>query len=226
MTIAVADCASPPIAKISPSAWFAAMQPNIHGSSINARKKSTLCTIAIPLGTLTTAASSGASRPINTSSRLIGWRLASARESTLLPTFAPQPPQRIAAADIACVCSFSSSGTKFCADASFGVTFMVGNSLNLRMKRRSIQSFHCHTQFPCAKIAPRDATACWSPVEIKASQRDCGRYAPSVCAVTLRRKFTANGGPIRTANTPAFSSGKLIIAAQSPAAKISGSVSD
>jgi hypothetical protein len=41
----------------------------------------------------------------------------------------------------------------------------------------------------------------------------------------MRRRFSASGGPMRTAKTPAFSSGWPVIAAQSPAAKISGSVS-
>ena len=39
---------------------------------------------------------------MSTSSRSTGCRLLSARESTVAPTFAPQPPQRIATAEIAC----------------------------------------------------------------------------------------------------------------------------
>jgi hypothetical protein len=85
----------------------AAEQP---GSSMKARKKSTLCTMALPGGTRTTAASSGACRPIRMSSRSIGCTLASARDSTVAPTLAPQPPQRMAMAEMACACSGSVSG--------------------------------------------------------------------------------------------------------------------
>ena len=101
VAMAVADCASPPMAKMSPSAWLAAMRPNSQGSSMKARKKSTVCTMALPGGTRTTAASSGACRPISTSSRSIGRTLARARDSTVAPTLAPQPPQRMAMAEIA-----------------------------------------------------------------------------------------------------------------------------
>ena len=78
---------------------------------MKARKKSTVCTIALPGGTRTTAASSGACRPISTSSRSIGRSAASARESTVAPTLAPQPPQRMAIAEIACAASSPSSAT-------------------------------------------------------------------------------------------------------------------
>ncbi len=173
VAIAVADCGLPPMAKMSPSAWLAAMRPNSQGSSMKARKKSTVCTSALPGGTRSTAASSGAFKPISTSSRSIGWTLASARDSTVAPTFAPQPPQRMAIAEIACVRSPSSSGT---ASAVVAACSAIGpSSLKRRMKRRSIQSFQRHTQSPRAKNAPREATACRSPVLISASQRRCGR---------------------------------------------------
>jgi hypothetical protein len=46
-----------------------------------------------------------------------------------------------------------------------------------------------------------------------------GRHALSGAPRTCRRKLSASGGPARTANTPAFSRGISIKAAQSPAAK-------
>ena len=69
---------------------------------MNERKKSTECTIALPGGTRTTAASSGSFKPMMTSSRSTGCKLLNARESTVAPTFAPQPPQRMAIAEMAC----------------------------------------------------------------------------------------------------------------------------
>ena len=54
---------------------------------MKARKKSTVCTMALPGGTLTTAASSGEFRPINTSLRWIGLSEPSARDNTVAPTF-------------------------------------------------------------------------------------------------------------------------------------------
>ena len=74
---------------------------------MKARKKSTVCTIALPGGTRTTAASSGACRPMSTSSRSTGCSAPSARDSTVAPTFAPQPPQRMATAEMACAASSS-----------------------------------------------------------------------------------------------------------------------
>ncbi len=49
---------------------------------MKARKKSTVCTMAMPGGTRTTAASSGACRPMSTSSRSTGCSAPSARDST------------------------------------------------------------------------------------------------------------------------------------------------
>ncbi len=127
-----------------------------------------------------TAASSGACRPISTSSRAIGCTPASARESTVAPTLAPHPPQRIAMAEIACACSASASGTRVvpaAASASESARFagIGSNSLYLRMKRRSIQSFQRQTHSPRTQSAPREATAYRSPVLISASQRGWGR---------------------------------------------------
>ena len=98
---------------------------------------------------------------------------ASARDSTVAPTLAPQPPQRMATAEIACVCSPRRSGTA--SPAGRATSAMAGNSVNLRMKRRSIQSFQRQTSRRARRSAPREATACLSPVLISASQRRCGR---------------------------------------------------
>ncbi len=58
--------------------------------------------MALPGGTRTIAASSGACKPITTSSRSAGRSAPSALESVEAPTFAPQPPQRMAIAEMAC----------------------------------------------------------------------------------------------------------------------------
>ncbi len=178
--------------------------------------------MALPGGTFTIAASSGACSPTNTSSRSTGFRLPSARDKTVEPTLAPQPPQRMAIAEMACRLSS-------CVSAKFGVLLpavgfalgsMSGKSLNFAMKRRSIQSFHCHTQAPAKPSEPLEATAYLSPVLIKASQVFWGRYSSRSAPCTNRCKFLVRGLPMRTANTPAFSSGVLVKFAMSPAAKI------
>ena len=189
---------------------------------MNARKKSTVCTIALPGGTRTTAASSGECSPIRTSGRSTGCSPPNARDSTVAPTLAPHPPQRMAIADNACAASSPSSRTaEACAGAA---SCIAGNSLNRRMKRRSIQSFQRQTQAPWKCNPPREATAYLSPVLIRANQWRCARYARNGRPSTARRRFSASGGPWRTANTPAFSRGWPTIAAMSPAAKTSGSV--
>ena len=94
----------------------------------------------------------------------------------MAPTLAPQPPQRMAIAEIACCDSSGVSGN--CGPlAGFGACCgsIGGKSLKRRMKRRSIQSFQRQTQSPAKPMAPREATACVSPVLISASQRRCGR---------------------------------------------------
>ncbi len=93
----------------------------------------------------------------------------------------------------------------------------------LRIQRRSIQSFHRQTQAPCALNGPREATAKRSPIEMSARCRRCGCHGLSGSPRTCLRKFSASGAPARTANTPAFSRGVSTKAAQSPAAKTSGS---
>ncbi|MCY1546935.1 hypothetical protein D9M68_829620 [compost metagenome] len=124
------------------------------------RKKSTVCTMALPGGTRTTAASSGACSPISTSSRCTGCSCPKARLRMLAPTLAPQPPQRMAIAEMAC-CDSSALSTRLLAGAADGVApgAISGSSVNLRMKRRSIQSFQVQTQFPAKPMAPREATA-------------------------------------------------------------------
>ena len=67
----------------------------------------------------------------------------SARVSTVAPTLAPQPPQRMAMAEISLSACRSAKG----GSAAGGVA-ISGSSLNLRMKRRSIQSFQRHTHAP------------------------------------------------------------------------------
>ena len=173
VTMAVAVCGSAPMANTSPSAWLAATCPNTYGSSMKARKKSTVCTTALPGGTRTTAASSGECRPMSTSLRSMGSMAASARDNTFAPTLAPQPPQRMAKAEIACKDSSALRANDATAGGRSGA--ISGNSVNLRMKLRSMWSFQRHTQSPAKPSAPRDATACWSPVEISDNQSRCGR---------------------------------------------------
>ena len=138
------------------------------------RKKSTVCTIALPGGTRTTAASSGACKPISTSSRSTGCRLPSARVKMLAPTLAPQPPQRMAMAEMACFDSSALSAKLLAGAVPALPGAMAGSSVNLRMKRRSMLSFQRQTQAPAKPRRPREATANWSPVEMSASQLRCG----------------------------------------------------
>jgi hypothetical protein len=84
--------------------------------------------------TSTSAASSGASRPTTMSARATGSIRPSARERTVAPTLAPQPPQRMAMAEM------SSSACRSARQQQHPASAISGRSLNLRMKRRSIQS--------------------------------------------------------------------------------------
>jgi len=103
------------------------------------------------------AASSGASSPISTSARRapIGSRWMT-RDSTVLPTFAPQPPQRMASVDSSRIAAPSASPA---ASAGASPPAMAGSSLNFAMNRRSIQSFQRHSHAPSADQLPREATA-------------------------------------------------------------------
>ena len=87
---------------------------------------------------------------------------ASARVSTVAPTLAPQPPQRMAMAEISLSASRSANG-----GSAAGATFISGRSLYLRMKRRSIQSFQRHTHEPSTTIPLRVPTAWRPPVETR-----------------------------------------------------------
>ena len=185
--------------------------------------------MAWPGGTRTTAASSGACRPISTSARSTGASAPSARESTVAPTLAPQPPQRMAIAEMACAASSSSSLTAL-AGACALVADIGAKSLNLAMKSRSMRSFQRHSQLLSRPVPepkpqpPREATAKRSPVLIRANQLRCGRYARSAASFMDSRKFLSSGWPWRTANTPAFSSGLSTMLAISPAAKTRASL--
>jgi hypothetical protein len=144
---------------------------------------------ALPGGTRTTAASSGACRPISTSSRVDRVKLASARDSTVAPTLAPQPPQRMAMAEMACsLCSARRAESPRPAARRLRPSAEFGEA---RMKRRSIQSFQRQTQSPRAKSAPREATACRSPVLISASQRAAGDSG----AAAAQQRFGAGSPP-------------------------------
>ena len=78
----------------------------------------------------------------------------SARVSTVAPTLAPQPPHRMARAEISLSAARSAIGD--CACGGFAIS---GSTLNLRMKRRSIQSFQRHTQAPWTTTPLRVPTA-------------------------------------------------------------------
>ena len=130
------------------------------------RKWSTVWTTDLPSGTAITAASSGSSRPISTSSRARGRMPATMPASKSGPTLAPQPPQRMSRSGIR-----GSPG----AGAGAGSGAISGRSVYLRIQRRSIRSFTRHTQRPDTARPPREATAWASPVEIRLSQARCGR---------------------------------------------------
>ena len=87
--MASAACGSPPIAKMSPRLWLAAMRPNSQGSSIIARNESTVWTTTLPGGVSTTAASSGSESPISTSVRATGSIWFITRASTVAPDLGP-----------------------------------------------------------------------------------------------------------------------------------------
>jgi hypothetical protein len=101
----------------------------------------------MPAGTRTTAASSGvqADQHILALHRMHPGQ--GARQH-LAPTFAPQPPQRMAMAEIAWSCSSASSVSRSAGRVS-GREGMA-NWVNLRMKRRSIQSFQRQIRSPRA----------------------------------------------------------------------------
>ena len=136
-----------------------------------ARNESTVWTMTLPGGTSTTAASSGSCRPISTSLRGTGFSALSARVKTVAPTFAPHPPHRMAMAEISLITSLLARPA---GRSVFSSSSMSGKLLNLSMKRRSIQFFQRHIALPLRDQMPREATAYWSPVEIRLRNRRCG----------------------------------------------------
>src|SRR5471032_816771 len=93
-------------------------------------------------------------------------------------------------------------------------------------KRRSIQSFHSHTQAPLNAQSLRVAIAYLPPALISASA--CGEevYDWSACPASARRRFPLSGAPWRTANTPDLGRGCPVTLAQSPAAKTAACETD
>ena len=87
----------------------------------------------------------------------------SARVRTVAPTLAPQPPQRMAMAEISLMAAWS-------AIAGIGAASgcaISGSSLNFAMKRRSMKSLSFQTQAP-SKVKPLRAPSAYrSPVEIR-----------------------------------------------------------
>ena len=92
------------------------------------------------------------------------------------------------------------------------------------MKRRSMRSFQLQIQSPQKLQFPREATACRLPVLTSASQWRCGRHTRKGRPCSWRRRFSCKSGAMRTANTPAFSSGRGTKLAMSPAANTRGSL--
>src|SRR5471032_1401827 len=93
-------------------------------------------------------------------------------------------------------------------------------------KRRSIQSFHSHTQAPLSAQPLRVAIAYLPPALISASA--CGEeaYGLSAWPASARRRVLPRGAPWRTANTPDVGRGCPVTLAQSPAAKTAGCHTD
>ena len=107
--------------------------------------------------------------------------------------------------------------------APCGKCAIAGNFANVSMKRRSMTSFHRHTQSPDAVNGPRAAMADLPPSDSRVSHCLCGRKGTAASPRARRRKLRSNGGPCRTANTPAFSRGCSITLAQSPTPNTSSS---
>jgi hypothetical protein len=118
---------------------------------MKARKKSTVCTIALPGGTRTTAASSGACKPISTSSRssgcTAGKRSRQHRGADLGAAAAAAHGNR---RDGLRRFGRASGTSPWPRPAWPSPSAGAGRTLN-RMKRRSIQSFQRHTQSPARK---------------------------------------------------------------------------
>ena len=120
-------------------------------------EKSTVCTRALPGGTRTTAASSGACRLISTS---CGPPAAGLPARATAPWFPPSRSRRSAWPWPETACRDSSAVSASAAGrAAVRAGVMGGSSLKRRMKRRSIQSFQCQTQPPAAPSMPGHARA-------------------------------------------------------------------
>ena len=109
---------------------------------------------------------------MSTSSRTTGSTRLITRASTVAPTFAPHPPQRIATAESSRI---ASPPARPLGRSIFASPAMSGRSANPRTKRRSIRSFQRHTQSPSKTSAPpRVATARRSPVLMRLRYLRCG----------------------------------------------------
>ena len=173
-----------PMANRSFKAWWAPIRPKRYGSPIMARKPSQL-TASSP-DACTTAASSPMPRTVF--GDVSTARRSSVRRRMSAPILAPQPPQRIA-------WGASSSDSSVAGAAAS----MFGNSLNLRMKRRSMRCFQRHTQAPAAVNRPRLATALPSPKPTIAMAWRCARNVRWRPFVAQARRLAASVGPWRTA---------------------------
>ena len=81
---------------------------------------------------------------------LNGLEVAQRLESTVLPTLAPQPPQRMATAGWPGKPLRHSVPQTYLAE---GESSIAGRSVNFSMKRRSMRSFQRHTQLQEAVVA-------------------------------------------------------------------------
>ena len=136
-TCARAKRGATPLAQRSLVALTAATRPTRYGSSVKARKLSTLDTITSPRGVATAATSSRSCRPSRTAGSTGAPIRSRARDSTDSPTLAAQPPQSI------------SSPPAIFAGRELGSRSPSGASTwKRRMKRRSIQSLSANTARP------------------------------------------------------------------------------
>mmetsp|Transcript_12669 Transcript_12669/g.38709 ORF Transcript_12669/g.38709 Transcript_12669/m.38709 type:complete len:262 (-) Transcript_12669:1588-2373(-) len=144
------------------------------------------------------------------------------RESTVAPTLAPQPPQRMDA----CERALSASAPAAVASSLGGplsIPILVGSPVvYAAIHVRSIQSFRPQSHFASRQRGPLEATQPPSPVPMRPRNLDWGSNGSSGLPRSLARKFFVRGGPWRTAKTPALGRGYFSTAATSPAAKMPG----
>ena len=164
-TCARAKRGATPLAQRSLVALTAATRPTRYGSSVKARKLSTLDTITSPPGVATAATSSRSCRPSRTAGSTGAPIRSRARDSTDSPTLAAQPPQ-----------SISSPAPIIAWPVNSGVGSPSGASTwKRRMKRRSIQSLSAKTARPSAESPHFEAMARPSPRLRSERKSDCGR---------------------------------------------------